>query len=157
MRTTLILSLPLVLLAACTKTATHNPSEEIVAMEKAALDRWGKGDPQGVLDIYAPEITYFDPFQEKRIDGIEAMRKLYAAIAGKIKVGRCDMIDPRVQWHGDVAVLTYNLVDEVLQEPGSPGGVRVRWNSTQVYARAGGTWRVVHSHWSFTKPELRTR
>jgi uncharacterized protein (TIGR02246 family) len=155
MRTQLILSLPLVLLTSCTKPAAHGTSEEIIAMEKAALERWGKGDPQGVLDIYASEITYFDPFQEKRIDGIEAMRKLYAAIAGKIKIGRCDMIDPRVQWHGDVAVLTYNLVDDVLQQPDGPGGVRARWNSTQVYARVDGKWRVVHSHWSFTKPELR--
>jgi uncharacterized protein (TIGR02246 family) len=139
------------------KTTTDNSSEEIIAMEKAALDRWGKGDPQGVLDIYAREITYFDPFQEKRIDGIEAIKKIYAAMAGKIKIERYDMIDPKVQWHGDVAVLTYNLVNDMLQQPDGPGNVRVRWNSTQVYAHVDGKWRVIHSHWSFIKPELRTR
>jgi uncharacterized protein (TIGR02246 family) len=157
MRKLFILSLPLVLLTSCMKTTTGNPSEEIIAMEKAALDRWGKGDPQGVLDIYAPEIAYFDPFQEKRIDGIEAMKKLYAAMAGKIRIVRYDMIDPKVQWHGDVAVLTYNLVDDMLQQPGGPGKVRFRWNSTQVYARVDGKWRVVHAHWSFIRPELRTQ
>ncbi len=156
MRKLLILSLPLVLLT-CMKATTDNSSEKIIAMEKAALDRWGKGDPQGVLDIYAPKITYFDPFQEKRIDGIEAMKKIYAPMAGKIKIGRCDMIDPKVQWHGDVAVLTYNLVNDMLQLPDGPSNVRVRWNSTQVYARVDGKWRVIHSHWSFIKPELRTR
>jgi uncharacterized protein (TIGR02246 family) len=138
------------------KTTTNNSSEEIIAMEKAALERWGQGDPQGLLDIYAPEITYFDPVQEKRIDGIEPLKKIYAAIAGKIKVGRYDMIDPKVQWHGEVAVLTYNLVDDVLQQPDGPGNVRVAWNSTQVYARVDGKWRIIHSHWSFIKPELRT-
>ena len=138
------------------KTTTGNSSEEIIAMEKAALDRWGRGDPQGVLDIYAPEITYFDPAQDKRIDGIEAMRKLYAPVAGKIKVARYDFIDPKVQRHGDVAVLTYRLVSEALQEPGCPGNAHV-WNSTQVYARVDGTWRVIHSHWSFFNPELRTQ
>ncbi len=157
MRKLLILSLPLVLLTSCMKTTTDNSSEEIIAMEKAALDVWGKGNPQGVLDIYAPEITYFDPFQEKRIDGIEAMKKIYAAIAGKFKIVRYDMIDPKVQWHGDVAVLTYNLVDDVLQQTDGPGSVRVRWNSTQVYARVNGKWRVIHAHWSCIKPELRTR
>jgi ketosteroid isomerase-like protein len=139
------------------RTTANNSSEEIIAMEKAGLDRWGQGDPQGLLEIYAAEITYFDPIQEKRIDGIEALTKIYEAIAGTIKIARYDMIDPKVQWHGDVAVLTYNLVDDVLQQPDGPGNVRVAWNSTQVYARVDGKWRIVHSHWSFIKPELGTR
>ena len=138
-------------------TTTDKSSEEIIAMEKAALAGWGKGDPQGVLDTYAQEITYFDPFRDQRIDGIQAIRKIYAAMAGKIRIERSEMIDPKVQWHGDVAVLTYNLVNDMLQQPDGPGSVRVLWNSTEVYARVDGKWRVVHSHWSFTKPDLRTR
>jgi len=46
---------------------------EIVALERAALDRWGKGDPQGYLETYADEVTYFDPVAATRIDGLEAM------------------------------------------------------------------------------------
>jgi hypothetical protein len=30
---------------------------EIVALELGALDRWGHGDPQGYLEIMAPEVT----------------------------------------------------------------------------------------------------
>jgi hypothetical protein len=30
-----------------------------------------------------------------------------------------------------------------------------RWNSTEVYRRIDGKWRIVHSHWSFTKPEVK--
>ena len=48
----------------------------IIAVERATLDRWGKGDPQGFLEVYAPDVTYFDPFQDKRIDGHDAMTKL---------------------------------------------------------------------------------
>jgi uncharacterized protein (TIGR02246 family) len=139
------------------KTTTTNSSEEIIAIEKAALDRWGKGDPQGVLDTYASDITYFDPFQEKRIGGIEAMNRLYAPMAGKTKIQRFEMIDPKVQQHGDVAVLTYNLVEDLLQPADGAGSLHLAWNSTQVYARADGKWRVIHGHWSLTKPELRTR
>jgi hypothetical protein len=29
------------------------------------------------------------------------------------------------------------------------------WNSTEVSARIDGAWRIVHSHWSFVKPELK--
>ena len=35
---------------------------KIIAMEKAALDRWGQGDPSGFLEICAPDVVYFDPF-----------------------------------------------------------------------------------------------
>ena len=43
----------------------------IIAMEEAALDRWGKGDPSGFLEISAPDVVYFDPFIEHRLDGLE--------------------------------------------------------------------------------------
>jgi ketosteroid isomerase-like protein len=127
--------------------------EAIVALERAALDRWGKGDPQGYLETYAPEITYFDPYQERRVDGLAAMRQLLAPIAGMVKVDRYEMIGAKVQRHGDVAVLSYNLVSHARRPSGDP--VVVRWNSTAVYARLGGQWKIIHSHWSYTRPELR--
>ena len=37
----------------------------ILGLEKAALDRWCKGDPTGFLEISAPDVVYFDPFLEK--------------------------------------------------------------------------------------------
>jgi ketosteroid isomerase-like protein len=65
---------------------------------------------------------------------------------------RYEMIDPKVQRYGDVALLTFNLVNYG-KMPGQPETVLSRWNSTQVYRRIEGEWRIVHSHWSFTKPE----
>ena len=127
---------------------------DVVAMERAALDRWGKGDPQGYLEIMASDVTYFDPMQEKRIDGLEAMKKMLAPITGKVKVSRFDMIDPKVQRYGDSALLTFNLVSYVTQPDGKELAV-ARWNSSELYGRVNGQWRIVHSHWSFIKPELR--
>jgi len=43
--------------------------ETIIALERSALDRWGKDDPQGFLETYAPDVTYFDPGSERRVDG----------------------------------------------------------------------------------------
>src|SRR5215467_11089113 len=126
---------------------------KIIAMERAALDRWGKGDPQGYLEIMAPEVTYFDPFQERRVDGLEAMKALLAPLAGKIKIDHYDMINPRVQRSGDVAVLTFNLVDQATP-PGGTDPITARWNTTEIYRRIGGNWKIIHSHFSFTKPEL---
>jgi len=137
-------------LSSCNKIG-DSEATNIIAMERAALDRWGRGDPQGALDLYAKDITYFDPLQDKRVDGLDAMKALYSAIAGKIKIQHYDMIDPKVQRTGDVAVLTYNLVDDVVQLPTGPTSVKVPWNVTAVYSRIEGQWKVVHSHFSYVK------
>ena len=123
-----------------------NAKRTVIALERAALDRWGKGDPSGPLELCADEVTYFDPDLEHRLNGLESLRRLLAPLKGKIRIERYEMIDPRVQVHGPVAVLTYNLVDYV---PGPDGSLtRSCWNSTEVYRRAKGKWRIIHSHWS---------
>jgi len=67
---------------------------------------------------------------------------------------RYDVIDPKVQRHGDVALLTCNLVNYG-KLPDAPERVLARWNSTEVYSRIGGTWKIIHSHWSYIQPELK--
>ena len=122
---------------------------DVIAMERAALDRWGKGDPGGYLEITAPDASYFDPIQDKRIDGVDAIRAMLDPFVGKIKVDRYDMIDPRVQQYGDAALLTFNLISYRDETPISS------WNSTEMYARVDGQWRIVHSHWSYIMPDLK--
>jgi len=146
MRTIYLIALGAALLI--TSTARAAEPDDIIALERAALDRWGAGDPQGFLDTYAPEITYFDIGTEHRLDGHAAMSAYYRPLVGKIKIPRYEMIDPKVQRHGDVAVLTYNLRSEALQPDGKQ--VAVRWNSTSVYARSSSKWQMIHSHWSLT-------
>jgi uncharacterized protein (TIGR02246 family) len=145
-----------VLLAACgaASLANQQGDDEVVAVERAALDRWGRGDVNGFLELYADEITYFDPMQARRIDGREALRALYGPFAGKFTVDRYEMLNPRVQRYGDVAVLTYNLQNYTRQADGTERPA-TSWNSTAVFRRIGGRWRTVHSHWSYTRPELR--
>jgi len=144
-----LISLAAVALAAL--PPAREQAGEIIALERAALDRWGHGDPEGFLETYAPEVTYFDPFTAKRIDGLAAMRERYGPIKGMVKVTSYDMIDPRVQGAGDVRVLSYNLVSHS-QAPAGDSLMTTRWNSSTVYTRIGGRWKILHSHWSFTAP-----
>ena len=82
----LMLSLvPLVLTVSCGGESKDRLSEQIITMERAALDRWGNGDPQGYLELYAPEATYFDPTQERRVDGLAAMTAYLTPITGQIQ------------------------------------------------------------------------
>ena len=132
---------------------TFDPNQ-IVVLERAALHRWGAGDPQGYLEIMAADVTYFDPSQERRVDGLRAMTDLLVPLIGKIKVDRYDMVSPVVQRHGDAAILTFNLVSYRRRADGTEHAVAC-WNSTEAYARDDGRWQIVHSHWSFVKPELK--
>jgi ketosteroid isomerase-like protein len=124
-------------------------AETIVSMERAALERWGKGDPDGYLEISANEVSYFDPYTEHRVDGLDALATRYGPVRGQISIVRFELLNPRVQVHGDSAVLTFNLVDQVLGADGETT-TESRWNSTEVYARIAGEWRIVHSHWALT-------
>ena len=116
----------------------------ILAMERAALDRWGKGDPSGFLEICAPDVVYFDPTRERRIDGRASLSKYYETIRGKVSIERYELLNPLVQRVGDAAVLTFNYV--------SYGGAEdaYGWNCTEVYRRSGEGWEIIQTHWSYT-------
>jgi hypothetical protein len=43
---------------------TQTSTLHLLALERAALDRWGNGDPS---ELYATDITYFDPLTARHI------------------------------------------------------------------------------------------
>ncbi len=121
-----------------------NETDTILTMERAALDRWGKGDPSGFLEISAPDVVYFDPSLERRLDGLEALTTLYEKVRGQIHIDRYELLNPKVQLCGEAAVLTYNFVSYAQNKAH-------RWNCTEVYRRTGSTWRIIQTHWSLTR------
>ena len=125
-------------------------ADQIVMLERSALDRWGKGDPGGFLELYAADITYFDPVTAARIDGHRAMVDYYEPWADQIDIARYEMLNPQVVVEGHMALLTYNLVNYSRDAQGVES-VGSRWNSTTVYQQQSGTWKAIHSHWSFTR------
>lgn len=121
-------------------------AKELLALERAALARWCSGDPAGFLELSAPDVVYFDPYRERRLDGLAALTELYEGLRGKIFAARFELLNPHVQRAGDAAVLTFNFV--------SFGGSEdaLRWNCTEVYRRDPAGWRIIQTHWSYTWP-----
>jgi len=113
----------------------------IIDLEQRALERWAHGDPDGFLNLSDNSVTYFDPFVAQRIDGLAGLRVLYEGIRGKVQLDHVELLHPRVQVCGDVAVLTFQF-----DGSGSDGGVL--WNTTEVYRRFGESWKIVHTHWA---------
>jgi ketosteroid isomerase-like protein len=122
---------------------------EIIALEQWALERWNQGDPDGFLEISAEDVVYFDPFQERRLNGRTELKQLYDSFRGQAHIDRYEMIDPKVQCTDSMAVLTFNLVSYEKEKV-------YRWNCTEVYRlQPEGRWKIIQTHWSFTKPNLR--
>jgi ketosteroid isomerase-like protein len=119
-------------------------AEKIISMEKVALDRWGRGDPDGFLEISSPDVVYFDPYQDNRVDGLPALASLYETIRGKVHFDRFELLNPLVQASADLAVLTFNYVSYADDRAS-------RWNCTEVYRReSNDCWRIIQTHWSYT-------
>ncbi len=147
---------PLVLLAAVETCAAAEPAvteaadpldKQIIALDRGALERWNNGDPSGYMDLLADDATYFDPSLKQRMDGKEALVAMLEPIRGKIHADSYEILNPKVQAAGDVAVLSYNLTSE-------EGEKTWHWNSTEIYRRQDdGGWKIVHAHWSLTKPQ----
>ena len=131
------------------ETATAELKNHLISLEKHALDVWYIGNPDAYLDIYMKdEFTYFDPVFENKVVGYEKIYNRYQEIKGLAKAKRYEFFNEDVQASDDMAVLTYQLFayDE-------NDNVIVKWNCTEVFRLdAQGEWKIIHSHWSFTKP-----
>ncbi|MBP7028746.1 MAG: nuclear transport factor 2 family protein [Bacteroidales bacterium] len=120
-------------------------TDKIIALETAALDAWLDGNPTPYLELYSKDFTYFDPVQERRLDGWDRIKELYETMRGTVKMDRFEIINPVVQQAGTMAVLTYNLQT-------SSGDTLWKENCTEVYRlEENNEWKIIHSHWSLTK------
>lgn len=123
-------------------------TETIIALETKALDAWHNGNPSPYLDLYSKDFTYFDPAHERRIDGWDRIKVFYESMRGKVKMDKFEMINPVVQSTSTMAVLTYNLHSYF-------GETLWKENCTEVYRfEENNEWKIIHSHWSLTKPSI---
>lgn len=128
-------------------------ANNILSLEKAAMERWRVGDPWGFVEISAEEITYVDPNQTRPIIGLKEFRTYMQQFEGKIQYQGSEFIDPVIVAVEDAAVLSYNYQSSVF---GTDGEIvnQTPWNATEVYFRLGEKWRIVHTHWSFINQKL---
>lgn len=116
----------------------------IIGLEHAAMVRWAQGDPSGFIEITAEDVSYFDPFQPARIDSRAGLERLYESLRGQVHLERWEFHEPRVQFFGDTAILTFEFLSSESQFP--------RWRTTEVYHRTPEGWRIKHTHWALPAP-----
>ena len=123
---------------------SNTPTErEVLALERASMDGWLKGDSGPMLAAADPDITLFHVMTDQRLEGIAAVKELYSPYAGRPLFDSYQIENPKVQAGSDMAILTYRLVTH-------NGDVVRKWNATEVYQEKKAGWRVIHSHFSVT-------
>ena len=125
--------------------ADNKPVEEtIIALERAAMDRWAKEIPMDSLS-YLPMMFVHGSFLGTKLEGIDKLKELYETIRGKVEIDRYEFIRPVVQAAGGCAVLTYNFI--LLQGRGA----QMELHGSLPF-ETSGKWKIIHTHWSLVKP-----
>lgn len=140
-----------VVFGGCNSNTFHqNADQEIISLERSALDKWAQSNTGGFIDISADDVTWFDfaPGAQLRIDGIEALRTYMAPLTGQIPTHTYEIVNPKVQIYGNTAILTFHWKGTMTD--GKPLG---GWKVTSVYQWEDGKWCQVHAHWSVVQSE----
>lgn len=122
-------------------------AEHIISLEKAALDKWFKGDTSGYEQLWSKRsFTYFDGVVSERVDDHATISAFLKTIDGKLFANSYDFRSPRVQFGTDMVVLTYQLFADTSL-------IDMAYNCIEVYQKeADDAWRVIQSTWSFIRP-----
>ena len=141
-------TVPVILFLLCGLNAAdsnESVTREILALERQTMDGWQAGNPDPTLALADSEITYFHAVTSKRVDGLPALKAMFEGYRGRPLFDTYQITEPKLQLAGETAILTYILVQ-------TRAGETTRWNATQIYQRKKEGWRVIHSHWSATRP-----
>jgi ketosteroid isomerase-like protein len=126
--------------------STGKAVQDVVALERAVLDRWCKGDPHGYSENAAEDVTYCDHLTEAMRRGRAELNAHLSGYEGKVDVPRYEIENHQVTVSGDVALSVFNW------NTFSPEGqLTSRWNATEAFRLADGRWRYVHVHWARVK------
>jgi ketosteroid isomerase-like protein len=153
MKNIILFILVFMLFASCeTKQETEkleNIEKVILSKERKSLDLWAQGDPLGYSENFAEDGTYFDDIAaQTRLDSLKEIRNYFTSLKGQIPPHKYEIVDPKVQVYGDIAILTMQYHSTTFDgQPGRP------WKATSVYRLTNGDWHVVHAHWSLVKAE----
>lgn len=125
-------------------------AEHIIGLEKAALDKFYKGDTSGYAELWSKRsFTYFDAVVTERTDNHETVMTFLAQVEGKLFADSYEFRSPRVQFGKDIAVLTYQLFSKT-------NLIDQEYNVVEVFQNEGDAWHVIHSTWSFIRPFEKT-
>ena len=119
--------------------------DEIIAITYAAWKAEMERNSVETGKILADDYTEFNSDFSTRLDGKTVNLKYTEAFnLGSIKIIAAEMLNPKVQVYGDVAILSYNYAGIIQDHDGKITPVKAK--STRVYVKMDGKWMLVHAN-----------
>lgn len=123
----------------------------LVSIERLMLDPWSQGKPGAGVEALplADDCTLMDDIGGyDRLQGPEAVRAYGRSLEGQIPPHNYEIARPHLQRRATVAVLTFYY------HPTLPDGTEgSNWKVTSVYTEEPGGWQLLHTNWSFYRPQ----
>ncbi len=127
--------------------------EELLALLNAHLKSISEGDLETYRATTAEDVTFFEWYiSTQRIDGLDFHLRETAAqfraaedrrAAGERYEIEHEVLQPKVQLYGDIAIITFTLLMRYVT---SEGVRHIQRNETRVFHRRPNGWQLVHCH-----------
>jgi len=121
--------------------------DEIIALTYKIWKAENENDMAVRNKYISDDYTEFNSGYSTRIDGKTKNFNLSDAnfTAGSSLAN--EMLNPKVQVFGDVAILTYNYAGVVKENDGDVRSTKAK--STRVYVKMNGDWKLVHANFGY--------
>jgi calcium/calmodulin-dependent protein kinase (CaM kinase) II len=129
---------------------SKDPSQELLAENQRLLEAIVSGDWQTYAELCDPSLTAFEPEAAGQLVAGLAFHKYYFDLARTAGPRLVTMASPHVRVMGDVAVVSYVRLNQMLNASGSP--ITTAVDETRVWQRQKSKWRHVHFHRSPANP-----
>lgn len=117
----------------------------ILGIEKEMVRDFNAGKIDRLLGHFDPRVVGFSSTRQERITGLTAMRKTFQYYLHATSRMKFAIAQPQVQVFDDTAITTFYWTVEL--GTGRPRHM-IRGRGSHVYAQKGGTWKIVHEHFS---------
>jgi ketosteroid isomerase-like protein len=123
----------------------------VVEASKAIVSAFGRDDPDAYFKLFAPDATFIFYTTQRRLED----RRAYELEWGKWRrdlgfhVRSCTSSNQRVQFFGEVAILSHDVQTEITT---NEGDATLMERETIVFHRRGDRWIAVHEHLSPRAP-----
>jgi ketosteroid isomerase-like protein len=129
------------------QSQSSSVEDEIISLTYKIWKAENENDMATRNKYIADDYTEFNSSYSTRIDG---KTKSFTLNDANLKAGTSladEMLNPKVQVYGDVAILTYNYAGVVKYNDGKVKESKAK--STRVYVKMNGTWKLVHANFGF--------
>ena len=125
----------------------ENDKQAILDLEDQQVEAFNNGEIQTLLSFFDADLTGFSSTRHMRLASLNELQDTFEYYLSKAPKIEYRISDPCVKMTGDTAILTFYW--SVKPKNGKKSRP-IEGRGTHVYAKRGGSWKIIHEHFSRT-------